>query len=128
MVKKLQVVDRKLLFIRFDHLLAALKHARIAAQLRQPDGGLDVGHVALITGEDHIVFPRARLVFAQRVFALPVQLHEHGLMIERIVVKAGNRTPRKRAAFCGSEVLHGMEAERGEVGDVARHGSLIACT
>ena len=100
------------------HLAAVSEHARVTAQLRQAQTCLQVGHVALPAREGHVVFPGAGLGLGKRVFGLAVQRHEHEVVIQLIGIEQP-LAPGDRTAFGRGEVLHRVEAERGEVGNLA---------
>jgi hypothetical protein len=68
----------------------------VAVQFHQSDGGLQVGHVALPTGEGHIVPPRAGLSLGQGILALAVQAHGVEEGIELFMIE-GLRVGGRRA-------------------------------
>ena len=53
-----------------------------------------------------------------------MQAKQLNLMVDRLVVDAGDGAPGERAALRGGEILHRMEAEGGKIGDAADHASM----
>ena len=105
--------------VALDDFATAREQRRVAAELRESDGCLDVGHVAFPSGERDVVFPGAGAVLGERVFRLAVKRHEHDLLVGFLIVEEA-RPPGERAAFSGGEVLDGMERERRQIGGLPR--------
>ena len=129
--------------IALDQLMPPLQQAGIALQLLQTYGGHDVRHVALIPRPHDVVLPRPQLGLGQSVLGLSVEAQQLIAVVQLLVVKTRQRAPRRCTALGGSEVLHGVEGEGGEVcqsagrypvaggaqpmGAVGRHGHPAQC-
>ena len=136
------------LVVASHHLLSALQHLGIALQLHQANGSHDIGHVALIPRPDDVVFPSAELRLGQSVLVLSMQGEQLRQSVEQLVPRlalslrhgghivyvgghhfiAKRQIPGHSPTLGRGEVLHGMEAERAEIANLASHLPLAHAT
>lgn len=96
-----------------------LQQIGIPFQLGQADGGHDIRHIAFIEGRHDIVLPGTRLGLGQGILVLPMEAHQHILLVDRAVIKAQIIPPGGGPTLSSSQVLDGVERERGEIRDAA---------
>ena len=104
-----RVLGRKRCLVGRHHLATPFLKPVQLAQLPQPERSLDVGHVVLETGSEHLVGPVAPGLIARGgIAAQPVQAQGTGAREEVGIA-------RQHPALGGGEVLGRVEAERDRV-------------
>ena len=124
MPQQLDIAFAQVALVALDDGAPTGERGGVAAQLREAEGRLNVGHVALPPGEGDVVLPGARAVLRQRVLRLAVQRLQHEPAVQLVGIERA-RAPCKRASFGRRQVLHGVKREGGEVGHRPGGTSLI---